>query len=149
MFTIEEHIESLINHISKVRNNCLLLGKKFIKNGNTRMGIDLIARGHIHDITKFRGTEWEHLHRGENIPKDKIQLAINHHASTNDHHPEYHDGFENMPKVAIAELAADWLARSQEFGSDIKIWIRETAISKFKLIQVGKIISFLCTVLVC
>jgi hypothetical protein len=38
-----------------------------------------------------------------------------------------------MPEIAIAELVCDWYARSQEFGTSLRDWIRDVAISRFQI----------------
>ena len=57
-------------------------------------------------------------------------MGIRHHAETNPHHPEYWHGIENMPKVYIAEMVCDWYARSNEFGSDLREWVKDKATKK-------------------
>ena len=36
-----------------------------------------------------------------------------------------------MPEIAVAEMVCDWYARSQEFGKDLREWIRTTAFKKY------------------
>src|SRR5450755_1045681 len=96
--TPQEHIDNLVRHI-----------------------------GLVHDASKFHGIEWEYLHKTGEVPADRLQLAVEHHRRTNEHHPEYWGGIDNMPEIFVAEMVCDWYARSQEFGTDLRVWIRGQA----------------------
>jgi Family of unknown function (DUF5662) len=133
MFTPREHLDNLVRHIELVREACLLLGRRLMDSGRTEFGKQVIARGFEHDVTKFFGIEWDYLHAGRDIPKSELELAIKQHTRTNDHHPEFHGGVENMPEIAVAEMVCDWYARSQEFGTGLRDWIKQNAIDKFKI----------------
>jgi hypothetical protein len=129
--TPEQHIDNLVRHIGLVREACLLLGKRLMARGRQDFGRLLIARGHVHDASKFHGIEWDYLHAGQEVPPQMLEVAIRQHTLTNPHHPEYWGGFANMPEIAIAELVCDWFARSQEFGTSLRDWIRDVAIGRF------------------
>ncbi len=133
MVSIEEHLNNLIRHIELVRQATTLLGKRLIAQGRQEFGRILIARGFVHDASKFHGIEWDYLHAGKDVPVDKLELAIKQHTRTNDHHPEFHGGFENMGEIDIAEMACDWYARSMEFGTGLREWIKNTAVEKYRL----------------
>ena len=64
---------------------------------------------------------------------DSLQLAIDHHRRVNEHHPEYWGGIDNMPELFVAEMVCDWYARSQEFGTDLREWIRGHAYERFRI----------------
>lgn len=138
MLKTEEHLDNLLRHINLVREACILLGKRLISKGQEDFARILIANGHIHDASKFHGIEWEYLHAGKDVPKDKLDLAIMQHQTTNSHHPEYWGGFENMPAIAIAEMACDLYARSQEFGTGLREWIKETFVERHDINTKGK-----------
>lgn len=136
MLTFEEHLDNLVRHIDLVRDACLSLGKKLIGRGQKELGRLVIARGQCHDISKFEGIEWQYLHAGKDVPRDKLDMAISHHASTNDHHPEHWaglGGIEKMPDDCVAEMVCDWRARSQEFGTGLRDWIKNVAMDKYKI----------------
>jgi hypothetical protein len=38
-----------------------------------------------------------------------------------------------MPEISVAEMVCDWYARSQEFGTDLREWIAQTALARFKI----------------
>lgn len=88
---------------------------------------------HVHDASKFYGIQWDYMHNGKDTPKECLQLAIREHQQTNEHHVEYWGSIDKMPELAIAEMVVDWLARSQEFGTDLRDWIEETAIDRYKI----------------
>ncbi len=123
-----EKIEIVLNHIQNVQRNCYKLGLKIMKNGNFELGRNLIANGQIHDNSKFKGIEFDELFFGSLILKD----VVKHHSSTNPHHPEYWGTIHKMPEVYLAEMVCDIAARSSEFGSDVRAWIKDTATKKYE-----------------
>jgi hypothetical protein len=122
-----EKIELVFNHIKNVQRNCYKLGIKLMKRGEIELGRNLISNGQIHDNSKFKGIEFDHLFYGDPL----LQEVVKHHQSINPHHPEYWGGIKNMPKVYVAEMVCDWYARSTEFGTGIKDWIENVALKKF------------------
>jgi hypothetical protein len=134
----EVYLDSLIRHIGLVREACILLGKRLIAAGRPHFGRLLIARGFVHDASKFYGIEWDYLQTGKDVPVAARDLAIEHHRHTNGHHPEYWGGFDNMPEISVAEMVCDCYARSQEFGTDLRKWIRETAVPRYRMDTSGE-----------
>lgn len=122
-----EKIEVVLDHIQNVQRNCYKLGLRLIKNGEFELGRNLIANGQIHDNSKFKGIEFDHLFFGDPILAD----VVKHHSSTNPHHPEYWGKIQAMPEVYIAEMVCDCQARSSEFGSDVRKWFAEDATVKY------------------
>ena len=134
-------IDDLVRHIDRVREVCLLLGKRLMAGGRQHFGRLLIAHGYVHDASKFYGIEWDYLHAGRDVLEEKMTLAIEHHRHTNPHHPEHWGGIDNMPEIYVAEMVCDWFARSQEFGTDLRQWIRQTAVPRYGIdpaSQVGR-----------
>ena len=136
-------LEFVARHIRNVEDNTLLLGKKLIERGDIALGHKLIANGQVHDASKFHGIEFEYL--SLNNPTDenkqlKLKLAVHHHNTTNPHHPEYWSGgIKEMPSVYVAEMVADWKARSEEFGSSLRDWIDEHATKRFGFTKEDKV----------
>ena len=130
-----EKIRGIARHIRNVEDNCLLLGEKLIMGGEIELGKQLISNGYVHDASKFHGIEFEYLslnNLSEDNNKLKLKLAIHHHNSTNKHHPEaWSGGIKDMPDVYLAEMACDIKARSEEFGSDLRVWINEEATKRY------------------
>lgn len=133
MLSTTDHLDNLIRHIELVREATTLLGKRLISQGRVDFGRLLIARGFKHDVSKFAGIEWDFLHAGKDTPKEQLELAVNQHVRTNSHHPEFHGGFQNMPELDVAECVCDWYARSQEFGTSVRTWIKEVGVQKFNI----------------
>lgn len=130
-----KHLKSIIRHIQNVRESCLLLGERLIEAGRDELGLRLIANSYAHDQSKFYSIEWLYL-RDEikDTAPDKFQAALKHHRETNPHHPEYwQGGIEAMPEVYVAEMICDWKARANEFGTDLREWIKEHICTVYKL----------------
>lgn len=149
-------INHLTRHIRNVEDNCVLLGTKLIQSGEVELGKQLIANGFVHDASKFNGIEFDFLTTGvpteEENAKLKLKMAVLHHQKTNLHHPEaWNGGIKNMPDVYLAELTADWKSRSEEFGTDLREWIKETAFKKWDFTEtddvfkkIMKFVDLLC-----
>jgi hypothetical protein len=134
-----DKIRGIARHIRNVEDNCLLLGEKLIERGEIDLGHRLIANGYIHDASKFWGVEWDNMAPGqptvEEGAKLKLKIAVQHHSRTNPHHPEYWGGIFNMPRLYLAEMAADWKARSEEFGTSLRDWIDDVAAKRFHFVK--------------
>lgn len=114
-------------HIARVASNLMLLGEV------TDYANDLIERAKIHDASKFGPEEripyiWLtefHRCRRRGQPFEyptgmeaQVKLAIQHHMTSNRHHPEFHSDPNEMTEVDLIEMVCDWTAMSQEFGQD-------------------------------
>jgi hypothetical protein len=133
----QEQLEMLIRHIRKVQDACWELTKKLLKRGETIAARRLMASSMSHDVSKFYGIEYDSLIASES--PQLLKYAVGHHQQTNKHHPEHWDGAENMPRLAIAEMVCDWYARSTEFGTDLRKWIKEEALAKYNISPQGKV----------
>ena len=114
-------------HIERVRR-CLS-----IMAAATGHADELHARGLVHDKSKFDPEEripyvWlTEFHRCRKLgePFDypggveaRVREAVNHHVTTNRHHPESHADPNEMTDVDLIEMVCDWTAMAQEFGQD-------------------------------
>lgn len=135
--TDQKHLDALLRHVNNVERNCEILGRRIIDNGDFSFGLKLIANGHVHDHSKFRGIEWLHLREGST--GELKEAAIQQHVLTNPHHAEYWGGIEKMPELYLAEMVCDWAARSQEFGNDLREWITQKATTKFGFEVTGRV----------
>lgn len=151
---LEVRITRLLTHIKNVREACEKLGFELIRQGETNLGLDIIARGLRHDNSKFYGDEWEGL---SNFDKYKgtlyLERVIREHTRHNDHHPECKDfeyiGF-NIPRLGIKEVVdpkrcgihrmndaqlgefiCDLYARGKEFGNPVKEFLESKGFSKY------------------
>lgn len=127
METYEKRIQKVLKHIQNVQRNCYDLGLKLIDLGELELGRNLIANGQIHDNSKFKGIEFDHLFYGDPLLLD----VVKHHSSTNPHHPEYWGDIHSMPSVFIAEMVCDCAARASEFGTDLRVWFEQKATLKY------------------
>lgn len=137
----QEKIETVLNHIQNVQRNCYKLGLKLIKMGKVELGRNLIANGQIHDNSKFKGIEFDHLFYGDPILAD----VIKHHNTTNPHHPEFWGNIQTVPEIYLIEMICDCTSRSSEFGTDIRVWFKEEATKKYNFSmddEVGKKITY-------
>lgn len=132
----QEQLETLMRHIRKVQDACWELAKKLLKKGELTFPRRLIASSLSHDVSKFFGIEWENLINSDN--PELLKFSVHHHQQTNKHHPEHWDGIENMPRLALAEMVCDWYARSNEFATDLRQWVKDEALPKYKVSPQGK-----------
>jgi len=126
-----EHLDSVLRHIANVREACNLIGRKIINTGDEQFGRQLIQNGLIHDVSKLSGIEWKYL-RKTGDPK-LIQEAHYNHVMVNKHHPECWGNIGNVPPLYLAEMVADWWARSAEAGTNLNEWFKYTACDKFQI----------------
>lgn len=136
----EKRLETVVRHIANVRDDCLLLGERLIKQGKDELGMMLIANGMIHDNSKLTGIEWEYLHPDvKETNPTAFFMAHKQHVATNRHHPEHYPcGVNEMPPVYVAEMVCDWHTRSSEFGTDLWEWIKDVALEKYKISTSGR-----------
>lgn len=136
----EKPIRMLLRHIRNVQDECLLLAERLIEQGKPSMARSLLANSMLHDNSKFRGIEWEYLSEDT---KDKypeqFKVAVSQHQQTNMHHPEFWSGIENMPRVYLAEMVCDWKARSAEFGTDLREWVKDKATKRWGFTPQGRV----------
>lgn len=117
-----DHVEDIIQHKERVKNNALILAKRLAERGERQFAKSLIKAAYEHDASKFFGIEFDNLRRDS--PKDKLKQAHIQHVETNQHHAEFWGGIENMGRLFIAELVCDLKARSEEFGTDLREYVK-------------------------
>jgi hypothetical protein len=86
---------------------------------------------------------------------ERMSRATEHHVKSNRHHPEFHCDKEvelinredrdkppeemidatRMPELDIAEMVADWMAMSEEKGSNPKDWAKKNVNKRWKFDQ--------------
>lgn len=127
-----KHLQSVRQHIANVQAGCNIIADQLLERGQSDFARMLIQRGMTHDLTKFKGIEWLHLRVGQE-KTELFKLALEQHQLTNDHHPEYWGDIKAMPALSVAEMVCDWRARSTEFGTDLREWIKESACRKYEI----------------
>lgn len=131
-----KHLQTVIRHIKLVQDNCEKLAWSMIENGQPEQAIDLMKNALKHDSSKLDGIEWLYLREGS----PHFDLALEQHVKTNPHHPEHwKSGIIEMPPIYIAEMVCDWKARSDEFGTDLRSWIKESAYKRYEIPPNGKV----------
>jgi len=115
-------------HIKGVHEAIATLCERIIDTAETEEDLDfakkLLQRGYSHDLSKFTGIEWESLNAESE--KELLHIAMRQHHQMNDHHAEHFiGGIREMNNLQIAEMVADLKARSSEFGSDLRTYIKE------------------------
>lgn len=145
---VKRRLTALLRHIKLVQEACELLGMRLIDEGEGRLGRDLIAKSMLHDNSKFYGIEWEMISTPDINEEDKEKkkeledkrlAAIIQHQSVNDHHPEFYpNGVSDMNRLATAEMVCDWYARSHEFGTNLRDWIKDSALERWSISPNGK-----------
>lgn len=133
----KKHRQSIIRHITLVRDACILLGERLIDQGEKELGLQLIANGMVHDNSKFYGVEWKYLRVGM---EDCIEFkcALEQHHARNPHHPEYWQDIKEMSRLHTAEMVCDLFARSTEFGTDLRAFIKEKFLPRYDISINGK-----------
>lgn len=134
-------------HIDRVRRCLSVLAAV------TEYADELNERAKVHDASKFSPEEripyiWlTEFHRcrrsGEPFEypdgmEDQVRAAIDHHMSTNRHHPDFHADPNDMSDVDLIEMVCDWTAMSQEFdqdGGSARGWADKTVGSRVKFNQ--------------
>lgn len=139
---VNQRLHSIIRHINGVRENCNELARRLVAAGEIDFARNLIANSLDHDRSKLVGIEWEALHEKDH---PHFQIALQHHITTNRHHPEAWENIHEMPRIFVAEMVADWKTRANEFGTDLRQWISEVAVKKWDFdirSKVGKEIKY-------
>jgi len=133
-------LKAVVRHITHVQQSCTLLGERLIASGEVEIGHALLANGFIHDNSKLRGAEWLYLHDDvKEYAPELFHAALQQHIHTNPHHPECWGGISEMPRLYLGEMVCDWHARSSEFGTGLREFIKEVATKRFDFKVQGKI----------
>ena len=129
MLTDIQRAEIILTHVNLVESHMQKIARVLMKdNSATREFIlTLLQNSRLHDASKFGLFEFDNLFEGGL----HFNEALNIHRAGNMHHPEYWSGIENMPEVYIVEMACDWFARANEFGTDLIQWIDDVATVKY------------------
>jgi hypothetical protein len=130
-------LDIIKRHKRIVQDACDLLGTRLIEKGEIEFGIKLISLGYEHDLSKFDKFEREFLI--DNEDKETLKLAILKHQAGNKHHVQFWDDIDNMPRLYLAELVCDLFARSTEFGTDLREYIKETFLPQHKINPQGRV----------
>lgn len=146
----EKHLQIVQDHIENVQKGCKKLAKKLMSDTDTYdVGFKLLKNSYLHDNSKFSGIEWKYLRTPDLIKegscKDEADqkrcflLALEQHVKNNMHHPEYWGDIKLMPPEYLAEMVCDLNARSMEFGTDLREWIKKEIPDRFGATSSSKV----------
>ncbi len=118
-----------------------------MEDGEKELGLRLIANGQVHDHSKFFGIEYRWLNDGAwpLVAQDATNLALfnaakHQHVTTNAHHIEFWPGgADEMDRLHMAEMVADWHARASEQGTCLISWVKEVATKKYEFSTSGRV----------
>lgn len=124
-----KQLQDIGEHKIFVIKCCNLLAQYLLENGREKDALDIMKRGFSHDMSKLSEQEFYGMaefaddmkslkNSKEKISPEK-EFIINIHRDNNKHHPEYWDNINDMTELDIMELACDWCARSEQFGTDV------------------------------
>jgi len=116
-----ENYRRVISHLRKVHENGVKLAEKLIEIGRPRFARRVTIEIFKHDLSKLGQYEYVGFFSGE---KDKLADAIRHHQLVNPHHLEYYESYKEIPELQLAIIACDLKARSEEFGNDVKTFLK-------------------------
>ena len=133
-----KHMQKIMRHIRNVQDSSELMAERLVERGNADFARLLVSNCQVHDNSKFAGIEWIYLVTNPE-DEEKLKIAMHQHVTTNKHHPEFWNGIREMPGIFLAEMTADWHARSTEFGTDLREWIRDVACKKYDITQKMKV----------
>ncbi len=129
---------AIINrHKNIVKDATDLLGSRLIDQGEIHLGVKLISLGWVHDLSKMDNFEMTYLI--ENEDKVSLKLAIEKHQASNRHHVGFWGNVEEMPRLFIAELVCDLFARSAEFGTNLRDYLKDEFMPLHKINPQGKV----------
>lgn len=132
-----------VAHCSQVQKNILAYAQS--SHASREDYEQLVNRMYVHDSSKalepeFTPYVWRYWRTkcrvdGMKPPFDTIfqdptldqaiRDAVFHHITHNRHHPEWHPDPDDMTHIDIVEMCCDWMAMSQEFGSNIDEWVSD------------------------
>lgn len=127
-----KHLQGVQRHIKNVQSSCNIIAERLIDQGEISFALHLLRNSQQHDVSKLVGVEWKYL-RPELFDTPEFKLALEQHQLTNEHHPECWGDIKHMPRIHVAEMVADWNARSMEFGTDLRDWIKNQACKKYNI----------------
>lgn len=117
-----ENYRRIVSHIQRVHENGLKLAEELIKGGRSRFARRITIEVFKHDLSKFGEFEYTKFFSGD---KEELKQAVAHHRWTNPHHIQYYEEYKDIPEVQLACMACDFKARSEEFGDNVKKYLKE------------------------
>jgi len=123
-----KRLHSIVRHIRNVQERGLLLAERLVENGESDLARRLVQRCFSHDNDKFDKLQFNALNGSD---KSLLKLVVDHHRSINRHHPEFHESIFVMSDLDLSELCIDWSSRASEAGTNLRDWIKDSAMERF------------------
>ena len=137
-----EHISDTLLHKQFVITAGMKLIQYLHDNERDKDALQLARRCARHDNSKF---ESEEMHGFLQLPKEgenmknanaampeSVQNFVKMHWKHNRHHPEFFADYHEMEELDIMEMVCDWYARSLQFGTNFKDFIKTRQANRFK-----------------
>lgn len=134
--TTKNKIKAILTHIRSVQTIAEKLANELVDLNYEGEAQALLHSVMMHDASKFSPEEFQYVatYGDEGLDLKKKMEAVQIHIKKNKHHPEWwQKGIQGMEKTDVMELTCDWYSRSQEFHGDIRKWIHDEAMAKFKM----------------
>lgn len=137
----KEHIADTLLHKEFV----MKAGRKLIDHlyeiGRDDDALELARRCAVHDNSKLEDEEMqsflnlpkegETMKNANAIMPEAVQNFIKLHWKHNRHHPEYFADYREMNELDIMEMVIDWYARSMQFKTNFKEFVKTRQGNRF------------------
>lgn len=141
MMLPNEHISDTLLHKQLVIKAGMNLIQYLYENGRNEDALQLARRCARHDNSKFESEEMKGFLRlpkeGETMKNanatmpETVQKFIKMHWKHNRHHPEFFTDYHEMEELDIMEMVCDWYARSLQFGTNFKEFVKTRQANRF------------------
>ena len=138
----QEHIKDTLLHKKFVMEAGIKLIDYLFEQNRSQDAIALASRCSCHDDSKLGPSEMQEFlklpNEGLNMKfadmplADNISNLIRVHWANNRHHPEYFQDYHEMTELDVIEMVCDWYARSQQYGTNFKEFVKTRQKIRFK-----------------
>lgn len=138
----KKYLEDTISHKKYFFDSAYKISIYFLENDNEKMALDILRRAFVHDYSKLSSKEFNSflvfedynnsLRDASVLYKKEEEVFLKEHWKNNKHHPEYWDNPSKMQEIDIVEMVCDWHARSVEYGTDLKEFVKTRQHNRFQ-----------------
>lgn len=138
----QEHVTDTLIHKKYVLEASLRIINYLYKMGQDEDALQFARKCARHDDSKLESDEMKEFLQlpSENINMKKadaqltsaVSLLIEKHWKHNRHHPEFFDDYHEMTDLDIMEMVCDWYARSRQYQTDFKEFVKTRQQIRFK-----------------
>ena len=129
-----EHISDTLRHKQLVIESGLTIIHYLYENHRDNEALQLARRCARHDDSKLEFDEMQAFlqlpNEGENMKNantplsDGVTKLIQKHWAHNKHHPEFFKDYHEMTEIDIMEMVCDWHARSKQYNTNFKEFVK-------------------------